>query len=124
MKRLFACALALGIAATPASATKVEGGTPLPAARIGAVPMPVAGHPPEKLELLAGTITAVDLPRRSFVVNGVTVSWDASQLRIFRPGGMRGSEQDLRSGVRIRFAREPGAGDARRVVLIHLEPAR
>ena len=81
---------------------------------------------PATHELIAGTISAIDVPKRTMTVSGSTLAWHPTHLHVFMQGGVRAVEHDLRAGMRVRFALEPAATVAaangpRRAVLIYVD---
>jgi hypothetical protein len=75
------------------------------------------------LELIAGTISAVDSKARTVTVAGSALSLHPTQLRVFAPNGVRMGESDLAPGMRVRFAvaKDPRAKAASVVVLIYVD---
>lgn len=110
-----ACVLHVGEAA----AVMVAGGRGAAGPPRNVAPAPPAASP--SVELIAGTIAAVDRAKRTMTVSGTQLGWHPTSLRVFSAGGSRLSAHELRPGLRIRFALEPGTGTARRVVLIYVE---
>ena len=74
------------------------------------------------LDLIPGTVVSVDVPQTTLVLDGQAVRWHPTQLKVFDTAtGAVGQVSQLRRGMRIRFALEPGAAAGRRIVLIYLE---
>jgi|SRR5450755_1340825 hypothetical protein len=75
------------------------------------------------LDLIDGTITAVNKGKRTITVSGMTVAWHPTQLRVYK-GGSRASEHDLIPGTHVRFALDGGTPGQRTIVLVYLDRAR
>ena len=80
---------------------------------------PMASLP--TIDLISGVVSSVDLLNKTMTISGNTLLWHPTQLQVFAPNGSRASERDVQPGRRVRFALEPGASAARRVVLIYVD---
>ena len=116
----------LGFLAAPAPAEAMA-----VVAASASAPPPGLGRPPQGAraarveathDLVAGTVTSVDVVKKTLVVSGVALTWTSNRLHVFARGA-RASEYELRPGQKIRFAVEPGVAESRRVVLVYVEGA-
>ena len=118
-----AAAAACLVAAGPAAAMMMDGGQAATPPRHAVVTPRTAA--PATLDLIAGVISAVDLPKKTLTISGNTLAWHPTHLRVFMQGGVRAGEHDLRAGMRVRFALEPAtavaANAARRAVVIFVD---
>lgn len=73
------------------------------------------------LELVSGTITAIDRAKKSMTVAGTALTWHNARLRVFGANGVAMSEHDLAPGARVRFAFEPGNKESRVIVLVYVD---
>lgn len=84
--------------------------------------LPGPGNDGRTLELVHGTVVSVDVPRTTLVLAGQAVHWHPTQLKVFHAvTGEIGHVTQLRRGMSVRFALEPGAAPERRIVLLYLE---
>lgn len=82
----------------------------------------VSGSQAPTLDLVRGTVVSVDVARATLVLEGQTVRWHPTQLKVFNAvTGAVGHVTQLQRGMAIRFALEPGAAPDRRIVLMYLE---
>ena len=82
---------------------------------------PAAAAVAPSLDLIGGTIAAVDPGRSTITIAGAALVLHPTQLRVFNADGAVRGSGDLRPGAQIRFALEPGVTEPRRVVLIYLD---
>lgn len=105
--------------ASQAGGAMIVGGQAADAPRQSLAALPPAT--PATMDLIGGVVSAVDLPKRTMTVSGNALAWHPTQLRVFMPNGVRASEQDLRAGMRVRFALEPATSGVRRAILIYVD---
>jgi len=94
------------------------------AGRAAAQPSPAApasAPSATALELIGGTVTAVDAKARTLTVSGRALPWDASRLKVFGPGGQASTIDQVQPGAVVRFALEPGNAAQRRIILVYVD---
>ncbi len=73
------------------------------------------------LELISGTIAAIDRAKKTMTVAGTALTWHNAKLRVFGANGVGMTDRELTPGMRVRFALEPGSKEGRAVVLIYVD---
>lgn len=74
-----------------------------------------------ELELITGTVTAVDLAKHTVTIGNLVVGVHKHRLKVIGADGLpHGNLSAVRSGARVRFALDPGTREDRRIVAIYI----